>query len=181
MGLSLLSVGKSGVYSVLENSPECLSDWDRVKQGRKISNRENRRTPRSSGFSGGSDLAQPGAVGWSSCGQNRDCSKRGLLNRILTVLKLGHGRGADGIFVEGHHVPEAWCVICTIIWSPVKQGYNTFKWRNWSSEFKELDSVHTTFELCLTSTSVLFIPHAFLWNPYILLCLCPVSTAVSCT
>ena len=29
-----------------------------MKQGRKISNRENRKTPRSSGFSEGSDLAQ---------------------------------------------------------------------------------------------------------------------------
>lgn len=36
-----------------------------MKQGRKISNRENRRTPRSSGFSEGSDLAQRGQELWA--------------------------------------------------------------------------------------------------------------------
>lgn len=62
--------------------------------------------PRSSGFS--EVLIWLSQELWAEAAVVRiEIAARGPSQQNLTVLKLGHGRGADGIFVEGHHVPEA--------------------------------------------------------------------------
>ena len=72
-----------------------------MKQGRKISNRGSRRTPGSSGFSEGSDLARRGQELWAEAAVvGSEIAARALLSRILVVLKLGHGRGADRILLR---------------------------------------------------------------------------------
>lgn len=158
VSIQLCGVGFTHYWKTksLEHSPDW--SWDgvqRVKQGRKISNKENRRAPRSSRFSRGADLV------W------RD---QGMCLKNVVSIEISERVPFSVWFCLCWNRETAertkWCLYRAVVCQtpavlpvssyghPVRSGYDTFKWGNWSWESLRNLAQFTLCELCLSSSSV---------------------------